>query len=138
MVGEQKERVKRPRVLSPYEPDQSTSPNLDDDEQPVQQEERTTSSTIQDEVDLPPHFLFLDEKKPHQRDSKTKAERDAMTAAHANVDNRLTPVTRKGYVSWQSWISAFKAYCKTNCVGFRRRTFKSVEVYNRQLSLYFY
>eukprot|EP00644_Phytophthora_capsici_P003852 jgi/Phyca11/108653/e_gw1.15.512.1 len=54
-----------------------------------------------------------------------------MTAAHASVENRLPPVTRKGYASWQSWISAFKAYCKTNCVGFRKRTSKSVEVYNR-------
>ncbi|KAG1712709.1 hypothetical protein DVH05_000449 [Phytophthora capsici] len=131
MVGKPKSRVKRPCVISPHEPGQSAPSDLDDNDQPVQQEERTTSSTVQDEVDLPPHFLVLDEKKPRQSGSKTKAERDEMVVAHANVGNRLSPVARKGYVSWQSWISAFIAYCKTNCVGFRKRTSKSVEACNR-------
>ncbi|OWY97135.1 Sedoheptulokinase [Phytophthora megakarya] len=42
--------------------------------------------------DLPPHLQHLEEKAPRERSSKTKADCDAMLAAHVNIDNRLPPL----------------------------------------------
>ncbi|KAG7386344.1 hypothetical protein PHYPSEUDO_000379 [Phytophthora pseudosyringae] len=87
---------------------------------------------ISGDEDLPIDFRFLDEKTPRERASKTKPERDAMEAAHVHVDNNLPSKPGKAYSSWSSWIDAYEGYFSSHHVGFRTRTSKTVDVYNRK------
>ncbi|KAG6945496.1 hypothetical protein JG688_00016523 [Phytophthora aleatoria] len=82
--------------------------------------------------ELPTHLQFLEEKLPRERHSKTKPEREAMIAAHVNVNNYVGPVLRKGYASWKSWEAGYEEYCRTHRVKYRVRTSKDVDEYNRK------
>ncbi|OWZ08097.1 Sedoheptulokinase, partial [Phytophthora megakarya] len=137
---------KKLRLYSPHEADRSTSSDLDDSEEdkgnaPVRkrisaEELKGAEVDVDGDEDLPPHLQHLEEKAPRERSSKTKAERDAMLAAHVNIDNRLPPVPRKGYISWGTWEAAYKKYCEDNRIGFRTCTSKPVGVYNRKSNVH--
>ncbi|KAG6948267.1 hypothetical protein JG687_00015584, partial [Phytophthora cactorum] len=110
----------------PHQRDSSISSELGDNKAD-QEVEKITS----DDEDLPHHFRFMEVKAPRDRDSQTKAERDAMIAAHVIVDNYYPPVSRKGYASWSSWIAAYDEYCMSHHGGFRKCASRSVDIYNR-------
>ncbi|ETL92937.1 hypothetical protein L917_08816 [Phytophthora nicotianae] len=97
-VGSKVHRKLEPlRLYSPHVADRSTSsceeeetvaPHEDDEKGASQEdEEKGTSHKDSDDEDLPFYLQFLEEKKPRERGSKTTAEREAMIAAHVNVNN---------------------------------------------------
>ncbi|ETL39323.1 hypothetical protein L916_09318, partial [Phytophthora nicotianae] len=110
-VGSKVHRKLEPlRLYSPHVADRSTSsceeeetvaPHEDDEKGASQEdEEKGTSHKDSDDEDLPFYLQFLEEKKPRERASKTTPEREAMIAAHVNVNNHVDPIPRKGNSTW--------------------------------------
>ncbi|ETN19025.1 hypothetical protein PPTG_04445 [Phytophthora nicotianae INRA-310] len=131
---------KKLRLYSPHVADRSTSSceeeekvaSHEDDEKgaPQEDEEKGASHEESDDEDLPMYLQFLEEKKPRERASKTTPEREAMIAAHVNVNNHVDPIPRKGYSTWISWMFEFEEYCTSHNLKFLVRTSKAVEEYN--------
>ncbi|ETM46222.1 hypothetical protein L914_08837 [Phytophthora nicotianae] len=107
---------KKLRLYSPHVADRSTSSceeeakvaSHEDDEKEAshegdekgvsqEDEEKGASHEDSDGEGLPIYLQFLEEKKPRERASKTTPEREAMIAAHVNVNNHMNPIQRKGF-----------------------------------------
>ncbi|ETL26463.1 hypothetical protein L916_19877 [Phytophthora nicotianae] len=127
--GKAKKRRKL-RPFFPHDAESSTSSDLGDDDKGGKAED-VVQDMPSDDVDLPSHFRFEEEKEPRDRSSKTTGERDSMIAAHVNVDNHPPPVSRNGYATLSGWITAYDEYCTADNVTLWMRTTFSVDFYNR-------
>ncbi|KAF1788594.1 hypothetical protein GQ600_18045 [Phytophthora cactorum] len=115
-----KDDVKAPPVLAPRRRQKHLVTCKDDERRETCDEKDKGEESSDGE---PPTYLqFLEEKLPRERHSKTKPEREAMIAAHVNVDNYVGPVPRKGYASWKSWEASIAVHTASSIAFARRRT----------------
>ncbi|ETP02491.1 hypothetical protein F441_20456 [Phytophthora nicotianae CJ01A1] len=130
VVHDKAKKRRKLRPFFPHEAESSTSSDLGDDDKGGKAED-VVQDMPSDDVDLPSHFRFEEEKEPRDRSSKTTGERDSMIAAHVNVDNHPPPVSRNGYATLSGWITAYDEYCTADNVTLWMRTTFSVDFYNR-------
>ncbi|KAG6950661.1 hypothetical protein JG688_00014066, partial [Phytophthora aleatoria] len=118
--GRAKRGESKLRLYSPHDVDRSTSSSCKDDERRETCDEKDKGEESSD-GEPPTYLQFLEEKLPRERHSKTKPEREAMIAAHVNVDNYVGPVPRKGYASWKSTTRVWKKKRGVNFTGYPPR-----------------
>ncbi|KAF4033778.1 hypothetical protein GN244_ATG14276 [Phytophthora infestans] len=127
--SEQSRRVHSPDVPSPNTGQAETVTSGNEVEVPTQVADPFEDLPAnQAPVQVPEGMLFMEEKKPRQRKSRTSETRGKITTAHKSVRTHAEPVPRKGYWSWDQGMSALETYGRAT--GFHFRIRSNVKVSN--------